>query len=257
MMAHVKHKANQRIWTKDRQSVCQISTIKYLSKLYPCKSSRRRSRGRKLVISKQKTHPWSHRSHAQTVGTCRHLPTERVSGSTSPTEPHDVPVTKTKRLVSYRGVTSLLVDHWVYWLPGFFRYQIGLGCSHYAIIEMLILQSKCTHHLTSLRDIVSCIVLSLNELGGELVQSLDLLLLSCERLLEVFVLLQQRLHRVEGVADVFVREESLEKSKDVKFAIMLMTYSFCFLSTKRPFHTRFIYSSLNIICHGSIPRSQE
>lgn len=54
-------------------------------------------------------------------------------------------------------------------------------------------------------------MLPLDQLGRELVQRLDLLLLGCEALLEVLVLLQESLHRVQGVADVLVSQEGLGK----------------------------------------------
>lgn len=66
-----------------------------------------------------------------------------------------------------------------------------------------------THHLTSLRNVVSGVVLPFDEFGRELVKSLNLLFLGREGLFKVLVFLQQRLNRVQRIAHVFVSQESL------------------------------------------------
>lgn len=61
-----------------------------------------------------------------------------------------------------------------------------------------------THHGSTLGHIIRRIVLSFNQLGRKLVQSLDLLLLCGQGLLEVFVLLYQSFHRVQRITQIFV-----------------------------------------------------
>ncbi len=59
-----------------------------------------------------------------------------------------------------------------------------------------------TYPVATLSDIVGRVVLAFDQLGCELIQRLDLLFLGVKRLLEIFVLLDQRFDAVQTVSKI-------------------------------------------------------
>ena len=81
------------------------------------------------------------------------------------------------------------------------------GSSHSRLLQQL--GAPFEQQRPSLGHILSSIVLTLNQLGGKLIQGLDLLLLRREALLKILMLLDEGLHRVQGVPQVLVVQEGL------------------------------------------------